>query len=550
MSRAITFLTTARKYQLGELVPVSSDSGRRTRFLRWILAGSNTRKSTRNGTRNSSEGNGTSSGETSAADSNRHRGERLRLALQELGPVSIKFGQLLSTRRDLLPDDVADELSLLQDKVAPFDSAEATAAIEHELGRSINQAFKAFDYEPLAAASVAQVHSVTLADGESAVIKVLRPGIEKQIAADIRLLKRLANIIDSLSDELKRLRLPEVIEDYEATITAELDLRHEAANASLLKKNTSKRKLVYVPTVFWDYSSPRIMVSEKISGIPIGDIPALNEAGVNMKILAERGVEIFFSQVFDDCFFHADMHPGNIFVDATHPQEPTYIAIDCAIVGQLSREDQYYVARNLLAILQRNYRLVAELHIESGWVPAATRVQDFESTIRMLCEPIFDRPLHEISLGHMLVNLFRAASSFDMRVQPQLVLLQKTLLNIEGLGRQLYPELNLWETAKPFLEDWLKRQYSPMNIVKQLQRDAPAFVHHASQLPEVIPQFLAMQRKGLKEDPQQATISSLPNLLVGAGFAAVAIGVIALPEVPTIAILGAALVAVGLLLQR
>ena len=550
MSRALTFLKTARKYQLGDLVPVSSDSARRTRFLRWILAGSNTRKSTKNGTSNSSEVNGPSSGVTSAADSDRHRGERLRLALQELGPVSIKFGQLLSTRRDLLPDDVADELSLLQDKVAPFDSAEAAAAIERELGRSIDQVFNDFDYEPLAAASVAQVHSVTLADGESAVIKVLRPGIEKQIAADIRLLKRLAKIIDSLSDELKRLRLPEVIEDYEATITAELDLRHEAANASLLKKNTSKRKLVYVPTVFWDYSSPRVMVSEKISGIPIGDIPALKEAGVNMKTLAERGVEIFFSQVFDDCFFHADMHPGNIFVDATHPQEPTYIAIDCAIVGQLSREDQYYVARNLLAILQRNYRLVAELHIESGWVPAATRVQDFESTIRMLCEPIFDRPLHEISLGHMLVNLFRAASSFDMRVQPQLVLLQKTLLNIEGLGRQLYPELNLWETAKPFLEDWLKRQYSPMNVVRQLQRDAPAFVHHASQLPEVIPQFLAMQRKGLKEDKPQATASSLPNILVGAGFTAVAIGVVALPELPVIAILGVALSAVGLLLQR
>lgn len=542
MSRALTFLTTARKYQLGELVPVDSDSGKRTRFLRWILAGPNTK--------NSTVGNGSSSGETSATEAGLPRGERLRLALQALGPVSIKFGQLLSTRRDLLPDDVADELSQLQDKVAPFDAAEAAAAIERELGRSIDQVFNDFDYEPLAAASVAQVHSVTLADGESAVIKVLRPGIEKQIAADIRLLKRLAKIIDSLSDDLKRLRLPEVIEDYEATITAELDLRHEAANASLLKKNTSKRKLVYVPTVFWDYSSPRIMVSEKISGIPIGDIPALNAAGVNMKTLAERGVEIFFSQVFDDCFFHADMHPGNIFVDATHPQEPTYIAIDCAIVGQLSREDQYYVARNLLAILQRNYRLVAELHIESGWVPAATRVQDFESTIRMLCEPIFDRPLHEISLGHMLVNLFRAASSFDMRVQPQLVLLQKTLLNIEGLGRQLYPELNLWETAKPFLEDWLKRQYSPMNVVRQLQRDAPAFVHHASQLPEVIPQFLAMQRKGLKEDQPQPKASSLPNVVVGAGFAAVAIGVIALPELPVIAILGVALTGVGLLLQR
>ena len=542
MSRALTFLATARKFQLGDLIPVSRDSGKGARLLRWALAGSITDKGAGE--------NGTKNGESRGAQGDISRGERLRLALQELGPVSIKFGQLLSTRRDLLPDDVADELSLLQDKVAPFDSTEATSAIEYELGRSVDELFKTFEREPLAAASVAQVHSVTLADGESAVIKVLRPGIEKQIAADIRLLKRLAKIIDGVSDDLKRLRLPEVVEDYEATITAELDLRHEAANASLLKKNTSKRKLVYVPTVFWDYSTPRIMVSEKISGIPIGDIPALNEAGVNMKVLAERGVEIFFSQVFDDCFFHADMHPGNIFVNAMHPQEPTYIAIDCAIVGQLSREDQYYVARNLLAILQRNYRLVAELHIESGWVPATTRVQDFESTIRMLCEPIFDRPLHEISLGHMLVNLFRAASSFDMRVQPQLVLLQKTLLNIEGLGRQLYPELNLWETAKPFLEDWLKRQYSPMNVVRQLQRDAPAFVHHASQLPEVIPQFLAMQRKGLREDQPQRTVSSLPSLLIGAGFTAVAISVVALPELPAIAITGIALAAVGLLLQR
>ena len=259
------------------------------------------------------------------------------------------------------------------------------------------------------------------------------------------------------------------------------------------------------------------MVSERITGIPVGDIGALHNAGVNMKVLAERGVEIFFSQVFDDCFFHADMHPGNIFVDATNPDLPTYIAIDCAIVGQLSRDDQYYVARNLLAILQRNYRLVAELHIESGWVPASTRVQDFESTIRMLCEPIFDRPLHQISLGHMLVNLFKAASSFDMKVQPQLVLLQKTLLNIEGLGRQLYPELNLWETAKPFLEDWLKRQYSPVNIVKQLQRDAPAFIHHASQLPEVIPQFLALQRQALSDTPSQRSSKVSADLFIGSG---------------------------------
>ena len=523
MSRLLKFLSTSRRYRLGDLIP---DSSRGSRFLRWVLKGQ------------------------AAASQNASRGERLRLALQELGPVPIKFGQLLSTRRDLLPKDLADELSLLQDNVAPFDADKAAASIECELGKTTDQLFQAFDYQPLAAASVAQVHAVTLPDGEPAVVKVLRPGIERQISADIRLLKRLAKIINGLSDDLKRLRLPEVVEDYEATIMAELDLRHEAANASLLKKNTTKRKLVYVPTVFWDYSSTRVMVSERISGIPIGDIPTLNEADVNMKVLAERGVEIFFSQVFDDCFFHADMHPGNIFVDASQPQEPTYIAIDCAIVGQLSREDQYYVARNLLAILQRNYRLVAELHIQSGWVPAATRVQDFESTIRMLCEPIFDRPLHEISLGHMLVNLFRAAASFDMRVQPQLVLLQKTLLNIEGLGRQLYPELNLWETAKPFLEDWLKRQYSPMNVVRQIQRDAPAFVHHASQLPEVIPQFLAMQRKGLKDEYPQEKASGWPTLLIGAGFATVAIAVVVIPESSALALLGITTALAGLLLRR
>ena len=269
-----------------------------------------------------------------------------------------------------------------------------------------------------------------------------------------------------------------------------------------------------------------------------------------MKVLAERGVEIFFSQVFDDCFFHADMHPGNIFVDATSPETPTYIAIDCAIVGQLSRGDQYYVARNLLAILQRNYRLVAELHIESGWVPSSTRVQDFEATIRMLCEPIFDRPLHQISLGHMLVNLFRAASAFDMKVQPQLVLLQKTLLNIEGLGRQLYPELNLWETAKPFLEDWLKRQYSPVNVIKQLQRDAPAVVHHASQLPEVIPQFLATQREALKTTPRENTQSDGSPLLIGSGIATLIVSLLAGLSNPWYVAIGTILVIVGLIRRR
>ncbi|MAK68457.1 MAG: 2-polyprenylphenol 6-hydroxylase [Halieaceae bacterium] len=522
MMRTLKVLLIARRHRLGALI---ADSSATTSLLKHLLG-------------------------ARAKASDGPRGERLRLALESLGPVPIKLGQLLSTRRDILPDDIADELARLQDKVAPFPGESAIKIIEEELQSDIAAAFQTFDSTPLAAASVAQVHAITLNDGEEAVVKVLRPGIEKQIAADIRLLKRIAGLIDRLSDDLKRLRLPEVVEDYEVTITTELDLRREAANASLLKKNTAAHRLVFVPTIFWDYSTPRLMVSERISGIPIGDIAALNEANVNMKVLAERGVEIFFSQVFDDCFFHADMHPGNIFVDATSPETPTYIAVDCAIVGQLSRGDQYYVARNLLAILQRNYRLVAELHTESGWVPSSTRVQDFEATIRMLCEPIFDRPLHQISLGHMLVNLFRAASAFDMKVQPQLVLLQKTLLNIEGLGRQLYPELNLWETAKPFLADWLKRQYSPVNVIKQLKRDAPAFVHHASQLPEVIPQFLATQREALKTAPSESKPSEGSPLLVGSGIATLIVTLLAELSNPWYVAIGTLLVIVGLIRRR
>ena len=473
------------------------------------------------------------------------RGVRLRHALEALGPVSIKFGQLLSTRRDLLPDDIADELAKLQDEVPAFDSADARRLIETALGRSTDEAFSNFSEQPLAAASVAQVHEVTLDDGQEAVIKVLRPGIQRTIESDLRLMHRLAAIIDRLSSDLHRLRLPEVVEGYDRTIRAELDLRREAANSSLLKKNTKERGLVFVPQLFWEFTTPTTMVSERISGIPIGDIDALDAANVDRRVLAERGVEIFFSQVFDDCFFHADMHPGNIFVDASDPNEPTYIAVDCAIVGQLSREDQYYVARNLLAILQRNYRLVAELHVESGWVPSETRVADFESTIRMLCEPIFDKPLNQISLGHMLVSLFRAASSFDMKIQPQLVLLQKTLLNVEGLGRQLYPELNLWETAKPFLEDWLRRQYSPVNVLRRLKRDGPALVHHAAQLPEVIPQFIAQQRKALNDAPSPKR--SKPLLVAGIGLLLLMIPLITSQALPWLSLAGGGLIFFSLL---
>ncbi|MFT5766539.1 MAG: ubiquinone biosynthesis protein [Halioglobus sp.] len=423
------------------------------------------------------------------------RGVRLRLALEELGPVFIKFGQMLSTRPDLLPEDIAQELARLQDEVPPFSEQESVAIIERALGKSVNELFAQFENTPMASASVAQIHTATLHSGEKVVVKVVRPGIEPIICQDIALLHTLARLAHNHLPDGRRLRPVEVVSDYELTILDELDMGREAANASQLRRNFGDSKLLYVPEVYWDYSCKNVFVMERISGVAVTDMATLKAAGTDLKLLAERGVEIFFTQVFRDSFFHADMHPGNIFVDITDPADPTYIAVDCAIIGSLSDSDQYYLARVLLGIFQRDYRGVAQLHVECGWVPSDTRVHDFESAMRAVCEPIFERPISEISFGQLLVYLFRTARRFDMEVQPSLVLLQKTLLNIEGLGRQLYPDLNLWNTAQPFLEQWVKERYSPQGVFKQIQRYAPSWLEQLPQLPDAILESLQSTRR-------------------------------------------------------
>jgi len=422
------------------------------------------------------------------------RGERLRRALEDLGPVFIKFGQMLSTRRDLLPRDIADELAKLQDQVPPFPSDEAVALIEEALGGSVADIFERFDREPMASASVAQVHSARTREGREVVVKVIRPGIDRVIEKDMALLAFLARVLERWFRDGRRLRPVEVVRDYRHTILDELDLGREAANASQLRRNFADGALVYVPEIFWDYTRRNVMVMERIRGIPVTDLDTLRDRQVDLKLLGERGVEIFFTQVFRDSFFHADMHPGNIFVDASDPADPRYIAIDCAIIGSLTEEDQYYLARNLLAIFRRDYHEVAQLYVECGWVPPDTRVPDFESAMRAVCEPIFERPIAEISLGQLLVYLFRTAARFDMEVQPSLVLLQKTLLNVEGLGRQLYPELNLWDTAMPYLERWVAERYSPQSLVRRLQQHAPAWIEQLPALPEAVIDNLQGQR--------------------------------------------------------
>ena len=431
------------------------------------------------------------------------RGERLRRALEELGPVFIKFGQMLSTRRDLLPPDIADELAKLQDDVPAFPAEQSVALIESALGKPVTELFAAFDTQPMASASVAQVHTATLHSGEDAVVKVVRPDIEPVIRQDIALMYTLARLTAKYLPEGKRLRPVEVVSDYELVILDELDLCREAANASQLRRNFEDSKLVYVPEVYWDYSCRSVLTMERIHGIPVTDMESLRAKGADLKLLGERGVEIFFTQVFRDSFFHADMHPGNIFIDATDPADPTYIAVDCAIVGSLSEADQYYLARNLLGIFRRDYREVAQLHVECGWVPPDTRVQDFESAMRAVCEPIFERPISEISFGQLLIYLFQTAGRFDMEVQPSLVLLQKTLLNIEGLGRQLYPDLNLWDTAQPFLEDWVQQRYSPQSVLRRIQRHAPSWLEQLPQLPDVVIDSL---QQGREPEPGAASL--------------------------------------------
>ncbi len=416
----------------------------------------------------------------------RSRGERLRLALESLGPIFVKFGQMLSTRRDLIPIDIADELAKLQDQVPPFPQQQAIATIEAALGESVDTIFARFSAEPMASASVAQVHAATLHSGEQVVVKVVRPGIKKIITQDIKLLFTLARLIEKYLPDGKRLRPVEVIADYQLTILDELDLQREAANTSQLRRNFEHSDSLYVPAVHFDYTRRNVLVMERIDGISVTDLPALTAQNTNMKLLAERGVETFFTQVFRDSFFHADMHPGNVFIAKQHPESPQYIVIDCAIIGSLSDFDQYYLARNLLAIFHRDYRLVAELHIECGWVPPDTRAHEFESAIRSACEPIFAKPLKEISFGQMLIYLFQTARRFDMEIQPSLVLLQKTLLNIEGMGRDLYPELNLWDTAQPFLENWIKDRYGRDGISRQLQKKLPGWLEKLPQLPDAV----------------------------------------------------------------
>ncbi|WP_323065705.1 ubiquinone biosynthesis regulatory protein kinase UbiB [Aeromonas jandaei] len=423
------------------------------------------------------------------------RGARIRLAFEALGPIFIKFGQMLSTRRDLLPPDIAEELALLQDRVPPFCGQAARQQIELSLGCPIETLFDDFDETPLASASIAQVHTARLKEsGREIVIKVIRPDIEPVIDADLRLMRALARLVARFVPQSARLRPIEVVEEYRKTILDELNLMREAANAIQLRRNFTGSEALYVPEIITDLCREQVLVMERIYGIPVSDIAALEANGTNMKLLAERGVEVFFTQVFRDSFFHADMHPGNIFVSYEHPENPLWIGIDCGIVGTLNREDKRYLAENFLAFFNRDYRRVAELHVESGWVPADTKVDEFEFAIRTVLEPIFEKPLSEISFGHVLLNLFNTARRFHMAVQPQLVLLQKTLLYVEGLGRQLYPQLDLWQTAKPFLENWMHEQVGPKSVLNAIKEKAPFWAEKLPELPELVYETLRQTR--------------------------------------------------------
>ncbi len=429
------------------------------------------------------------------------RGERLRLSLEKLGPIFVKFGQTLSTRPDLLPPDLIAELSKLQDQVPPFSGALVEDILRTAYGKPANEVFKDFSSTPLASASVAQVHTATLWAGEEVVIKIIRPEINTAIKSNIALLYFLAKIILKRWPDAKRLRPIEVVQEFEKTIFDELDMMREAANATQLRRNFIDSKIMYVPKVYWDYCQLNILVLERIHGVRISDIDTLKTLGTDMKKLAERGVEIFYSQVFRDKFFHADMHPGNLFVDVTDPADPKYIGVDFGIMGTLSDADQYYLARNFLAFFNRDYRQVAQLHIDSAWVPSNTRVDEFEAAVRTVCEPIFNKPLSDISFAMVLIRLFQVAERFQMPVQPQLVLLQKTLLNVEGLGRQLYPDLNLWETAKPHLEALMKKQLGLRGFLQKLRERLPLWL-------EVLPDLPLLLQQNLHSKPQQEKLQT------------------------------------------
>ena len=434
------------------------------------------------------------------------RGERIRNTFEELGPIFIKLGQTISTRKDLLPEDIAEQLVKLQDKVAPFPGDEAKKIIEFALNDKIENIFKDFDIEPLASASVAQVHAAKL-KGNDVIIKVLRPNIENLIRKDINLMYFIAKIIDRFWEESKRLKPIEIVGEYEKVIFGELDLVKEASNANLLKKNFTESSYLYVPDIYFDYTRKNVLVMERIFGIQISNMEELKNNSINIQRLAEKGVEIFFTQVFQHNFFHADMHPGNIFVSYENSEDPRYCAVDFGIMGSLTESDQKYLALNFQAFFQRDYKKVAELHVDSGWVGENTRIDEFENSIRSVCEPIFEKPLKDISFGNLLLQLFSVARQYDMTVQPQLVLLQKTLLNIEGLGRDLYPDLDLWVTAKPFFEKWAKDNMGLTSFIKKISRNGPKFIDEISDLPET----LSLIKKKLKDDRSKKEITELKS---------------------------------------
>ena len=453
------------------------------------------------------------------------RGQRLREALEALGPIFVKFGQVLSTRRDLMPPDIAEELARLQDRVPPFPSEIAVATIERAFGQKLDQIFGSFERQPVASASIAQVHFATLKDGREVAVKVLRPNMLPVIDKDLALMRMMAGWVEKLSADGKRLKPREVVAEFDKYLHDELDLVREASNAAQLRRNMADLNLVLIPEMYWDYCRTEVLVMERMKGVPISQVARLREAGVDIPKLARDGVTIFFTQVFRDGFFHADMHPGNIQVSIEPGSLGRYISLDFGIVGTLTQVDKEYLAQNFTAFFRRDYKRVAELHVESGWVPSDTRVDELEAGIRSVCEPYFDRPLKEISLGMVLMRLFQISRRFNVEIQPQLVLLQKTLLNIEGLGRELDPELDLWSTAKPFLEKWMIDQLGPKKFWEQLKAEAPQYAKLIPELPRLLHDFLR-QRNGHDSRDLQAllaeqrrTNSLLQGLIYGgAGF--------------------------------
>ena len=439
-----------------------------------------------------------------ARSSDGTRAERLRLALEELGPIFMKFGQTMSTRRDLLPRDIADELEKLQDRVPPFPGEVAQAIVAAAYAMPLEQVFARFDEKPLAAATIAQVHAAQLRDGKEIVVKIVRPGIRALIDRDLEVMHALAELANRYWADAHRLRPIELVEEYRKTILDELDLKREAANAAQLKRNFAGSRLLYVPEVYWDYCRRNVMVMERVHGVLVSDIAELQRRGTNFRRLAENGVEIFFTQAFRHNFFHADMHPGNIFVMVEDPEHPRYAAVDFGIVGTLAPRDQHYLAENFLAFFERDYRRIAQLHIDSGWIPAHVRVDELESAVRTVCEPIANKPLKEISFGQVLLSLFEAAQRFDAQLQPQLMLIQKTLLQIEGLGRQLYPDLDLWQTAQPLLRQWLRERWSPRAMARELRGHLPDLLQALRQLPPLVENTIQRATDGRLVVPTQS----------------------------------------------